>query len=202
LLPKLFTDVRFYAFLLRVDLDLALATRLSGCPLCGGVLHTSRYRRKLRGVLSFVALRFGQRWSFCCALDGCRKRATPPSVIFLSRKLYPFALVVLVGGLREAMTPRRLARLGQSFEVSPETVARWREYWVEIFAEDPHLVGLRGLTGAVGDLRGLLGRLRSSGDRVRAVLSLLSALSTSSIDRKLAWRWALRIRRGCSVPGG
>jgi hypothetical protein len=201
-LPKLLQDVRFYAFLLRVDLDLTLQTRLAGCPLCGGPLHTSRFGRKLRGVPLFVARRFGDRQSLCCARHGCRKRATPPSVVFLSRKLYPFVVVVLVGALREALTLRRLSRLSRTFEVSPETVTRWRNWWMETFTEEGHLAGLRGLTGGVGDLRRLLRSLRGAADRLHAVLLLLSPLSTGTVDRKLAWRWALRIRRGCSVPGG
>ena len=53
MLPRLLQDVRFYAFRLRVDLDLTLRTRLAGCPLCGCPLRTSRFRRKLRGVPMF-----------------------------------------------------------------------------------------------------------------------------------------------------
>jgi len=33
---------------------------------------------------------------FCCAVDGCRSRATPPSLRFLGRKVYLAAIVVLV----------------------------------------------------------------------------------------------------------
>jgi hypothetical protein len=30
---------------------------------------------------------YGQRFSFCCAVGGCRKRTTPPSLRFLGRKV-------------------------------------------------------------------------------------------------------------------
>jgi hypothetical protein len=35
-----------------------------------------------------------QRFSFCCAVDGCRSRATPPSLRFLGPKVYIAAIVV------------------------------------------------------------------------------------------------------------
>lgn len=202
MLPNLVFDVTFYELLHRIDLDLADEARGAGCPLCGDVVHTSRYPRKLRGVPLVIAGRFRRRESFCCAVRDCRKRVTPPSVIFLSRKLYPFVVVVLVGALREALTPRRLARLRRTFDVSPETIARWREYWAAAFAGDEHLVGLRGLVGVAGDLRRLLRRLRSGGQRLGVVLFLLTPLSTHSVDPALAWRWALKIRRGRFVPSG
>jgi hypothetical protein len=36
-----------------------------------------------------------RRTSFCCHRDGCRERATPPSVVFLGRRVYAGAAVVL-----------------------------------------------------------------------------------------------------------
>jgi len=44
--------------------------------------------------------------SFCCALDGCRSRATPPSLRFLGRKVYLAAIVVLIAILRHGATAR------------------------------------------------------------------------------------------------
>ena len=41
------------------------------------------------------------RLSFCCAVDGCRTRATPPSLRFLGRKVYLATIVVLVAIMRE-----------------------------------------------------------------------------------------------------
>ena len=36
------------------------------------------------------------RFSFCCSVDGCRRRHTPPSVRFLGRKVYLSVMVVLL----------------------------------------------------------------------------------------------------------
>jgi hypothetical protein len=38
---------------------------------------------------------YTQRFSFCCAIDGCRSRATPPSLRFLGRKVYCAAIIVV-----------------------------------------------------------------------------------------------------------
>ena len=69
----------FWLFLLAVDEDLAEETRKKGCR-CGGRLH----RQTLPGSPEAPASRLtefqSQRLSFCCDRDGCRKRATPPSV--------------------------------------------------------------------------------------------------------------------------
>jgi hypothetical protein len=40
------------------------------------------------------------RFSFCCDRDGCRNRATPPSVRFLGRKVYLGAVVMLISASR------------------------------------------------------------------------------------------------------
>jgi hypothetical protein len=207
MLPKLLSDVRFYAFVLAVDLDLALSTRLVGCCVCGGPVHASHFPRKLRGFPEFVGRRFFRRFSFCCGRTGCRKRATPPSVMFLSRKLYGFAVVALIGVMREGITPRRARRLKSAFGVSRETVERWRLYWEERFEEDGEVrLLLGGLAGGARSARALLRRLRqgarssfSPGKPFHGLLVLLSPLSTGSIDRKLLFRWALGIRRGCLV---
>ena len=78
---------RFWSFLLTVDQDLAEETRKKACP-CGGRLHSANYLRKPRGTPVRLPEQECLRFSFCCDRDGCRKRATPPSVRFLGRKVY------------------------------------------------------------------------------------------------------------------
>ena len=53
---------------------------------------------------------YGLRLSFCSARDGCRKRATPPSVRFLGRKVFLGAVVVLVAAMRHRASPRHVRR--------------------------------------------------------------------------------------------
>jgi hypothetical protein len=91
-------------------------------------------RRAAFGLLSAQAARPGRRlgpehdrrFSFCCAVDGCRSRATPPSLRFLGRKVYLAAIVVRVAILRHGVTTSRIDRLSQAVSIDRRTVERWR----------------------------------------------------------------------------
>lgn len=132
----LLADGQLYDLLQRFDEDLAAETRACGCLLCGGVLHSARYPRKPRG---FAALgpEYDWRLSFCCAREGCRTRATPPSLRFLGRKVYLGVVVVLVSALRCGVTPARMRYLEERVGVSRRTVMRWRKWWCEEFIATP-----------------------------------------------------------------
>jgi len=135
LCQKVFTDGRFFLLLLRLDQDIAAAARRAGCA-CGGVLHSATYRRKPRGVPAGLDDDgYAKRFSFCCAVDGCRLRVTPPSVRFLGRKVYLGAVVVLASALRHGLTRTRVARLHQLLGVSARTLGRWRTWWRTTFAD-------------------------------------------------------------------
>ena len=121
--------------LLAFDRDLAAAARAAGCARCGGVLHSARFRRMPRGGPVGLGEVYDQRLSFCCALDLCRKRTTPPSFRFLGRKVYLGAVVVLVCAMRQGATAAR--QLSELFGVSRRTIARWREWWRSAFVASP-----------------------------------------------------------------
>lgn len=76
---------------------------------------------------------YQQRLSFCCAEEGCRRRTTPVSVLFLGRKVYLGAVVVLASVLHQGPTPARLAWLRERVGLSPRTVKRWRKWWLSSF---------------------------------------------------------------------
>ena len=133
----LLADGRLYELLQRFDEDLAAEQRRCGCPRCGGVLHSARYPRKPRGGGGRMRAEYGRRLSFCCAREGCRKRATPASLRFLGRKVYLGAVVVLVSALRCGVTPTRLRYLEECLGVKRRTVARWRKWWCEQFIATP-----------------------------------------------------------------
>ncbi len=128
----LLADARFHELLLAFDRDLAAAARAACCTHCGGVLHSARFWRKPRGGPAGLGEDYGQRFSFCCARDLCRKRATPPSFRFLGRKVYLGAVVVLVAAMERGTTAAR--RLAALVGVSPRTLARWRVWWRSVFA--------------------------------------------------------------------
>ncbi len=124
----------FQSFLLAVDEDLAEETRKKGCP-CGGRLHCANYPRKPRGAGLELTEFQRQRLSFCCDRDGCRKRATPPSVRFLGRKVYLAAIVILVSAMRQGPTPRRVRELSERFDADESTIVRWQTFWREHFPQ-------------------------------------------------------------------
>ncbi len=133
----LLADATFHQLLLACDADLADAARAGRCALCGGALHSACYPRKPRGRPCRLGPEHDRRFSFCCAVDGCRSRATPPSLRFLGRKVYLAAIVVLVAILRHGVTTSRMERLSQAVGVDRRTVERWRRWWRERFTSTP-----------------------------------------------------------------
>ena len=125
----LLADTTFHQLLLACDADIAEAARAGRCTLCGGALHSACYARKPRGRLCRLGPEHDRRLSFCCAVDGCRSRATPPSLRFLGRKVYLGAIVVLVAIMRHGVTASRMERLSQVVGVDRRTVDRWRAWW-------------------------------------------------------------------------
>lgn len=109
-------DDKFFARLEEEDARVAARVKAGGCPPCGGRLDRADYPRKPRGGgLGTAGDRLTRRVSFCCAREGCRKRATPPSLVFLGRRVY-LAAVVLVASLPVAT---------METSVPPRTVDRW-----------------------------------------------------------------------------
>ena len=78
-----------------------------------------------------------RRFSFCCAVDGCRTRTTPPSLRFLGRKVYLAAIVVLIAIMREGATAARMRQLSELVGVNRRTVERWRAWWRDSFTASP-----------------------------------------------------------------
>ena len=129
------TDRKLHELLLQFDHDLADAARRQGCR-CGGALHSGRYQRKAKGLPSGLnAKAYCWRLSFCCAVDGCRQRTTPPSLRFLGRRVYLGTMVVLISAMLYGPTPRRMQRLSQLFGVTCRTIKRWRKWWCTTFTE-------------------------------------------------------------------
>lgn len=131
-------DTRLYELLLRVDGDLAAGTREDGCRFCGGPLHVGDYERKPRGgPPKHLRDQYASRHSFSCGVEGCRKRATPPSVRFLGRRVYLGAIVILASVMTGGITRKRAEELNELIGVSVRTLQRWRVWWREAFAASP-----------------------------------------------------------------
>lgn len=134
-------DARLFALILKIDEDVADEARRAGCP-CGGVLHAAHYPRKPRGGPANLGAEYAVRFSFCCAVEGCRRRVTPRSLRFLGRKVFVSVAVLLVPVLRSG--GRLVRHLGQLVGVSGRTVRRWQRWWREEFSHSRHWQGSRG----------------------------------------------------------
>ena len=130
-------DAKFHEQLLVFDRDLAGSARAARCRICGGALHSASYDRKPRGGPVGLGQEYAERFSFCCAVDGCRKRATPPSLRFLGRHVYLATVVTLISALMLGTTPSRLARLSVVPGLDRRTLARWRVWWRSTFTDSP-----------------------------------------------------------------
>jgi hypothetical protein len=186
---ELVRDASFWTFLFTVDEDLAATRRKQGCA-CGGRLHCANYPRQPRGGCENLPESYGYRLSFCCERDGCRKRATPPSVRFLGRKVYLGAVVVLVAAMRHGASPRRVGELSTLFDVDRRTIARWCTFWREHFPQTPFWKVARGRfvpSLAVADLpRALLEAFLHREDSFEDWKRLLEFLSPITITGGLA----------------
>ena len=184
-------DASLPGVLKMVDADLARVRRGEGCR-CGGVLHVSNYPRKPRGPCPWgLPAGCGFRLSFTCAK--CRKRTTPGSTLFLGRKVYMGAVVVLVATLRHGPTRVRMAVLQAEWGVPKRTVERWCEWWRTAFATSPFWRSAQArfaspidkvvlpfsLAGAFGVPQGEADALESGGtNRLRALLEFLLPVTT------------------------
>ena len=136
LYSTLLADTRFHDLLLACDRDLADLRRAEGCA-CGGRLHSACYRRKPRGRSCRLGAEHDRRFSFCCAVDGCRSRATPPSLRFLGRTIYLAGIIVLISMMRNGVTASRMQGIREIVMVDRRTVERWRRWWRDAFTASP-----------------------------------------------------------------
>jgi hypothetical protein len=180
-------EASFWSFLFAIDQDLAEKTREQGCP-CGGHLHCADYPRKPRGARPQLSELQCFRLSFCCNRDGCRKRATPPSVRFLGRKVYLGAIVILISAMRQGPTPRRVRELSKRFGADETTIARWQTFWREHFPQTPFWKVARAGFVTLGE-----------------IVSLPYSLVDAFLRRRppcRGWTLLLRFLSPITVPGG
>jgi len=129
-------DASFFELLYECDKDIAAKVKADGCRRCGGALDSAHYPRKPRGGPDDLdEACASRRLSFCCRREGCRSRATPPSVRFLGRRVYWGVVVVLQSVMQQAVTAFRATRLQRALGVDRQTVQRWRAWWLARFPE-------------------------------------------------------------------
>ena len=132
------TDQQLHRLLEKIDDDFAQVAQQGGCLHCEGKLHRADYDRKPRG-----GPQWDSRHSFCCAVDGCRRRLTPQSVRSLGRKVYAGVVVVLVSAMHHGLSPERVHRLREALGIDRRTLTRWREWWLVTFVESSFWKAIR-----------------------------------------------------------
>ncbi|MDI7268057.1 MAG: hypothetical protein QME96_08690 [Myxococcota bacterium] len=156
--PVFIPGVSFYSALRRIDEDLCRHTRDRRCPACGGPLHRADFERKPRGGPVDLPADLNRRLDLCCGR--CRRRELPPSCLFLGRKVYWAAIVLLAVLMREQRTEGYTARkLREMFGVCRGTVLRWVAFFREVLPTSRWWRGVRGRLGPGvrdGDLPGSL----------------------------------------------
>jgi len=129
----LLIDTSFYNSLLALDKLIAEQVKQVNCQFCQANLNQSHYSRKPKGVPAGLDDNYSLRFSYCCAREGCRKRFTPPSMRFLSRKVYCSVVIIVIFLLSPQSDESRIDKFNQLLgtELSVETLRRWRRYWVK-----------------------------------------------------------------------
>jgi len=134
---------KFWKQLIEIDEQIASRVAARGCPHCGGRLHRGDYIRKPRGGLVALGAEEGaaRRISLCCDREGCRRRALPPSVRFLGRKVYVGAAIVIACVIAQVSATAATARRASG--IAPRTVRRWSRWWRKGYAQSPHFAEAR-----------------------------------------------------------
>ena len=166
----------------RIDDDLATKARERGCSFCGGRLDVADYPRAPRGADELDDDYLWRR-SFCCAVEGCRRRCTPPSVRFLGRKVYLGAVVVLASALQQGPSKKSATKLSSLLGISRRTLVRWRGWWKTMFATSRFWTSLRGrFVPAVDEAEipaSMMSRMTSTDEGATvALLRLLAPMTT------------------------
>jgi hypothetical protein len=122
------------------------------------------------------------RFSLCCGREGCRKRATPPSLRFLGRRVYLGVVVIVASLVAQAFSS---AQAKQVTGVPARTMRRWLGWWRGPFISTEVFVAVRArLVGVVvAELPASIVRQLASSlpEQVRSMLEWLAPLTTGSV---------------------
>lgn len=133
----------FFEGLAAIDAQITAHVAAEGCRFCGGTLHRGDYDRKPRGgMIAAAAEAFRRRFSLCCGREGCRRRALPPSVRFLGRRVYVGAVVIVATMVALAAATARAAQ--RSTGIAARTARRWVRWWRGSFVLTPVFVEIAG----------------------------------------------------------
>jgi hypothetical protein len=175
----------FFALLEQFDEASTRQVAAKGCPVCRGPLHRGDYDRKPRGgVIASAGEEFLRRFSLCCGREGCRKRAMPPSLRFLGRRVYLGVVVIVASMVAQAKAAASKRLTG----VPRRTTQRWIAWWQGPFLRTDVFLALRALLigVAIEELPAsiVLRFAGSATQQVRAMLEWLAPLTTSAVPER------------------
>lgn len=134
MVSDLLSDVSLFRVLHQIDVTLAETCRKAGCPFCGGLLHYAPYVRKPRGGPDAIPEEYQKRLSLCCSNSQCRKRVLPQSCLFLGRKVYWKAVIIVAISLHQRrLRGYSINQLHKIFSISRKTIVRWLHYFRRTF---------------------------------------------------------------------
>lgn len=177
----------FFALLLELDQEIAAWVQAARCRHCGGPLCVGHYERKPRGgrvAAAGAAAEFALRFSYCCGREGCRKRATPPSVRFLGRRVY-LEGAILIACTLVPLLEQTAAAIEAATGIALRTIRRWQSWWRTTFVASALFAELRARAPGVElDLpRGMLELFegKSPIDKLVHAMKFLGPLTTRSV---------------------
>ena len=149
MLPELLNCVSLFHVLHLIDIDLAEKQRQAGCPYCKSPLHYASYTRKPRGGPKDIPEEYMKRFSLCCSREDCRRRVLPPSCLFMERKVYWQAVILITTTLHQKR-PKGVAinHLMRMFSIPRKTIVRWIQYFRSSFPKTSQWQRLRGRISA------------------------------------------------------
>lgn len=179
---------KYLAALGEIDAERARRVQLEGCAQCGGALDRADYPRKPRGDLGEAADAYTRRLSLCCRVEGCRSRATPPSLRFLGRKVYFAALVVIASAIGRDTQLVGRGRVREVKGVPVRTVRRWLVWWQTVFALSAFWTEAKALFASPVAIErlpaSLLGGIAGE-DTLRRTLALIAPVTTTSMRARI-----------------
>jgi len=169
--------IEFFKGLVAIDEAIVERAAQEPCRHCDGPLYRGDHGRKPRGLPIAIAAggAFDCRFSLCCGREGCRRRAMPPSVRFLGRRVYVGAVVIMASVI--ALTTTAVAAAVRATGVPARTMRRWVRWW-------------RGPFTTSAPFGALSGRLIPAPVRERLPASLVERLAQErplAVARLLAW---------------
>jgi hypothetical protein len=184
-------DEKFLAGLAEIDAAYAQKVRQAGCPHCEGPLDRADYRRKPRGDLGEAEQAYAWRLSLCCRRDGCRRRATPPSLRFLGRKVYVAVLVVVASAAGREMGLAERRDVKRVHDVPARTVHRWLGWWQTAFALSAFWTEAKALFATPVEVAqlpaSLLERFAEAGTAaLTRMLRFIAPVTTTSVQARIA----------------